>query len=99
MHRAHHGDDVVGAGDREHLRMGLPHDIAFGAEAAGDDHLAVFPERFADRVERLIDRRVDEAAGIDNHQVGVAIAGRDPIAFCAQLREDALGVHERLGAP
>ncbi len=67
VHRAH---DLVGgvrAGDGQHLRMRLPDDIAFCAQAAGDDDLAVFGERFADRVERFFNRRVDEAAGIHHH--------------------------------
>jgi hypothetical protein len=33
-----------------------------GAEAAGDDDLAVFGQRLADRGQRLVDSGVDEAA-------------------------------------
>jgi len=67
------------------------------AEAAGDDHSSVLVERLADRVERLLDRGVDEAAGVDDDEVGVVVRGRGGIALGAQLREDALGVDERLG--
>ena len=69
-----------------------------GAEAAGDDHLAVLGERFADRVERLGDRGVDEAAGVDDDEVGAVVGRRDVVALGAQLGEDLLGVDERLRA-
>ena len=69
-----------------------------GAEAAGDDHLAVLGQRFADRVERLGDRGVDEAAGVDDDEVGAVVVGRDRVALGAQLREDLLGIDERLRA-
>ena len=71
VHRAHHFVGGVRAGDGQHARMGFPDDIALGAEAAGDDHLAVFGQRFADRIERFLDRGVDEAAGVDDDQIGV----------------------------
>ena len=71
--------------------------LVLRAQAAGDDHLAVLGERFADRVERFLDRRVDEAAGVDDDEVGAGVVGRDGVALGAQLREDALGVDQRLG--
>ena len=69
-----------------------------GAEAAGDDHLAVSRQRLADRVERFVHRAVDEAAGVDDDQVGALVGADDVIALGAQLREDALGIDQRLGA-
>ena len=59
--------------------------------------LAVLGERLADRVERLLDRGVDEAAGVDDDEVGAGVVGRGDVALGAQLGEDALGVDERLG--
>ena len=58
--------------DREHLRMRVADEVAavLRAEAAGDDHLAVLGERLADRVERFGDRGVDEAAGVDDDEIG-----------------------------
>jgi hypothetical protein len=53
--------------------MHLGDDAFLRAEAAGDDDPSVLGERFAYRVERLLDRRVDEAAGIDDDEVGVVI--------------------------
>ena len=72
-------------------------EIVLHAEAAGDHHLAVLVERFADRVERFLDRGVDEAAGVDDDEVGAGVVGRGGVALGAQLREDALRVDERLG--
>ena len=66
--------DFVGgvrAGDGEHLRMRVLDHVALGAETAGDDHLAVFRERFADRIERFLDGGIDEAAGVDDDEVGI----------------------------
>jgi hypothetical protein len=66
------------------------------AEAAGHHHSSVLGECFADGVERFLDRGVDEAAGVYDDEVGVVIAGRGGVALGAKLREDALGIDERL---
>jgi hypothetical protein len=76
--------------------MHLRHHAFLRAEAAGDDHLAVLGQRLADRVERFLDRRVDEAAGVDDDEVRVVVRrGRD-VALRTQLREDALGIYKGL---
>jgi hypothetical protein len=67
-------------------------------EAPGDDHLAVLGERLADGAERLLDRGVDETAGIDDDQIGAGVIGRGGVALGAQLREDALRIDQRLRA-
>ncbi len=72
--RPHDFSGCVRAGDSEHARMSFPDDVSLGAEAAGDDYSAVLGERFADGVERLVDRLVDEAAGIDDDEIGILIA-------------------------
>jgi len=66
-------------------------------EAAGGDHFAVLGKRLADRVERFLDRRIDEAAGVDDDEVGVVVARRGGIALGTQLSEDALRIDEGLG--
>jgi len=76
--------------------MDFRHHALFCAEAAGDDDFAVLRERLADGVERFLDRGVDEAAGVDDDEVGVIVARRGRIALGAKLREDALGIDERL---
>jgi hypothetical protein len=90
------------AGDGEDLRMHagnqVPATLALGAEAAGDDDLAVLGERLADRLERFLDGGVDEAAGVDDDEVGVLVGRARRIAFGPQLREDEFGVDQRLRA-
>jgi len=73
MDRRHHAGDVVRTGHRKHRRMRVPDHSVLRAEATGDDHAAVLGERLADRPERLLDRGVDKAAGIDDHEVGTAV--------------------------
>jgi hypothetical protein len=68
------------------------------AEATGDDDLAILCQRLADRIERFLYGSVDETAGVDDDDIGGAVARHDFVAFHAQLGEDAFGVHERLGA-
>jgi len=76
--------------------MNFFYQVVFYPQASGDDDLAVLGERLADGAERLLDRGVDEAAGIDDDEVGAGVARRGEIALGAQLREDALGIDERL---
>jgi hypothetical protein len=77
--------------------MGFLHDAFFRTQATRDDYPAVFRERLADGVERFLDGGVDETAGVDDDQVRAGIVGRSLIALGAQLREDALGIDQRLG--
>jgi hypothetical protein len=68
--RPGHGQNL-GVGAADHIIAGR---ILLGAEAAGDDDLAVFGQRLADGVERLLDCGIDEAAGVDHHEVGAVVA-------------------------
>ena len=81
---------------RVRLSYQLP--IAFGAETTRHDYASIFRERLTDGVQRFLYGRVNEAAGIYHHQIGVLISRGDGVAFGAQLRKDLLGVNERLGA-
>ena len=100
VHGRHDFGRRVRAGDGKHLGVCLLDERAaiLGAQAAGHDDLAVLGERFADRVQRFGDGRIDEAAGVDHDQVRAVVGGRDDIALGAQLREDLFGVDQRLGA-
>ncbi len=100
VHRLHHLRGRMRPGDGEHFGMRAAHEFAavLCAEAAGDDHLAVLGDRLADRVERFRDRRVDEAAGVDDDQVRPGIGRGDRVALGLQLREDLLGVDQCLRA-
>ena len=46
------------------------------AHAAGDDDLAVLGQRLADGVERFRLRAVEEAAGVDDDEVGALVLAR-----------------------
>src|SRR3546814_7559625 len=70
----------------------------WSSDVCSSDLLAVLGHRLADRVQRLGHRRIDEAAGVHHHHVGVVVAGRQLVAFDPQLGEDALGIDQRLGA-
>jgi hypothetical protein len=59
---------------------------------------AVGGQRLADGVQAFLHRIVNEAAGVDDHQVSAFAGLAGFVAFGAQLREDQFGVRERLGA-
>jgi hypothetical protein len=79
--------------------MRVADEVVLDAQATGDDDLAVLGECLADRMERFLDRGVDEAAGVDDDEVGAGVVLRGLVALGAQLREDALGVDQRLRTP
>ena len=78
--------------------MHLSYLLLFNPQTPRDDHLAVLGERLADGAERLLDGGVDEAAGVDDDEVGAGVVGRGGIALGAQLRENALRIDERFRA-
>ena len=98
VHGGH--DALIGLrpGDREHVRMLLADQFGRRAHAAGDDDLAVFLQRRADGAQRLVARRIQEAAGVHDDQVGAVMLARDLVALGAQARQDALGIDKRLRA-
>jgi hypothetical protein len=79
--------------------MSVPDEVLLGPQATGDDDLAVLGERLADRMERFLDRGVDEAAGVDDDEVGAGVVLGGVVTLGAQLRENALGVDQRLRTP
>src|SRR5690606_35373085 len=96
---AHDALDVGLAGDSQDLRMPLEDLLRAFAEAAGDDDPATAGgQGLADVVESILDRRRDDAAGVDDHQLGVVIALDKLVAVGAELTDDALAVDQRLGA-
>jgi hypothetical protein len=77
----------------------LSYELFFCSQTTRDHDLAVFAECLADGAERLLDRRVDEAAGVDDDEVRAGVGGRGGVALGAQLRENALRVDQRLRTP
>ncbi|MDR8763954.1 hypothetical protein FEP90_05680 [Burkholderia multivorans] len=103
VHSLHHFADRMRARDGEHLRVHFLDQARAArallrAETAGDDHLAVLGQRFADRVEAFLHGFVDEAARVDDDEVGAVVGAGDFIAFGAQLGDDLFGVDERFRA-
>jgi hypothetical protein len=98
VHRLHHAGVVLRPRDGQHAGVCLADDRGALAQAPGHDHLAVFLHRLADRVQRFGHRGIDEAAGVDHHHVGRALAGHDLVALDPQLGEDAFGIDQCLGA-
>ena len=98
MHRRHNALIGLRTGDRQHIGVFLADDLRLGAEAASDDDAAVFRKGGTDGVERLVARRIEEAARIDDDEVGAVMLAGDLVAFGAEPRDDALGIDERLRA-
>ena len=98
MHGIQHALILLRPGDRQHAGIGGLDLLRFRAHAAGDDDLAVLGHGVADRAERFLLGAVEEAAGVDDDDVGAVMLARELIAFRAQARDDALGIHQRLGA-
>ena len=73
VHGRHHFVSRMWSGHRQDLGVRLLDDIAFGAEAARHDHSAVFSKGFADRLERLFHRRIDEPTGVYDDEIGILV--------------------------
>ena len=71
---------------------------ALRTEAAGDDDTAVRGQRLADGVQAFLHRVVDEAAGVDDDQVGARERLAGVVALGAQLGQDQFGIGQRLRA-
>jgi hypothetical protein len=74
--------------------MGLFYQVFFETQASRDDDLAILGERFADGAEGFLDRGVDEAAGVDDDEVGAGIVRRGEITLCPELGKDSFGIYE-----
>ena len=103
MDGIHHFGQRVRTSDGQHFRVHLHDDVVagsifLGAQATGDDDLAVFGQRFADGVQRLLHGSIDKAAGIDDHQIGASVGFRRFVTFGAQLGEDLFRVDQRFRA-
>ena len=76
--------------------MSVPDEVVLDPEATRDDDLAILGQRLADRLQRVLDRGVDEAAGVDDDEVGAGVVGRGDVALGAKLGKDAFRVDQRL---
>ncbi|MDT4826226.1 hypothetical protein FQZ97_595320 [compost metagenome] len=102
VHGIHHLLRGMRASDGQHAGVHLAHEVAalvagLGAQAAGDDHTAILGERFADGVQAFLHGIVDEAAGVDDHEVGALEGLGGLIALGTQLGQDQFGIGQCLG--
>ena len=103
VHRVHHFLRGMRAGDGQHAGMHLAHQVAAalafaGTQTSGDDDLAILGQRLADGVQAFPHRVVDEATGVDDHQIGTGEGLGGLVTLGAELREDEFGIGQRLGA-
>ena len=97
MDRGHDLGKGLGASNGQDLGMGVPDQVRARPQAAGHHHPAVLGQGLANGLQGLGHRRVDETAGIDDHQVRPGVAGGDGVALRPQLGEDPFGIDGRLG--
>jgi len=77
--------------------MGFPDQVFLETQTTCDHDLAILGQSFAYGAERLLDRGIDEAAGVDDNEVGAGVVRRGDITLGPQLGEDALRVYKCLG--
>src|SRR3569623_1276264 len=99
VHGVEHALILLRAGDRQDVGIFLLELLRLCAHAAGDDDLAVLRHGLADGAERFLLGAVEKAAGIDDDDVRAVVLARELIPLRAQARDDALGIHQRLGTP
>ncbi|KAH0423538.1 hypothetical protein KCU90_g8702, partial [Aureobasidium melanogenum] len=97
VHGLHHFAERVRTGHGQHLWMHFFDQVRAArallcTEAARNDHLAVFVERLADRVEAFLHGFVDEAAGVHDDEVRAVVRAGDLVTLGAQLRDDLFGI-------
>ena len=98
MHGIQHAFVLLRPGDRQHVGIGFFDLLGFRAHAAGDDDLAVLGHGLADGPQQFLLGAIEEAAGVDDHEVSAIMLACKLVALGAQARDDALGIHQRLGA-
>jgi hypothetical protein len=85
-------------GDRQYVGVGIADAGLVHAHAAGDDDAAVAGHGLADRLEAFGPGAVEEAAGVDDDDVGALPGTGDLVTLGAEARDDAFGIDQRLGA-
>ena len=88
----------MGPRDGQDGWVGFFYQVLFKTQTPGNDYLAIFRERFADGIQRFLDRSVDEAAGVDDDEIGAGVVRRGDITLGPELGEDPFGIYECLRA-
>jgi hypothetical protein len=98
FHFLKHCGSAVGAGNGLHSGPGIQNKLPIRAEAARDYHIGTMLQSLADDIQRLFDRILDKAAGVNNHRVRILIGGADLIPLLHKKSDDVLGIHQILAA-
>src|ERR1700745_1141569 len=98
MHCRDHALGLLRASDSEHLRIALRNRLGLRPHAARDDDLAVLGQSLADRAKGFLLGTVEEAAGVEDDQIGAIVLARELVTLGAQARDDALGIDQCLRA-
>ena len=98
VHRGQYAFVLLRPRHRQHLRMRGRNLFRLRAHAAGHDDFAVFLKRRPDCGERFRLRAIEEAAGINDRQVGIGVIAGEFVTFRAQPRDNTLGIDQRLRA-
>ena len=96
MNRIEHFIGGMRPGHRQYPRKATRYHVAARAETTRHDDLAVFLQRLANGLERLGHGIIDEATGVDHHQIGAGVVRGNDITLCTQTGEDALGIDQCL---
>ena len=99
----HHLIGRVRTRDRQHFGVnGLDEVFAAiidsGTQTAGHDHTTVFIQGFRNGVQAFLDRLIDEATGVDDHQISTLKGFAGLITFSTQSGENQLGVGQSFWA-
>ncbi len=97
VQRLHHPCLVMRSRNRQYLWVSSKNLACLGPQTAGHDDSPIFRQCFSDSVQRLLDGRFDEAAGIHHHHVRPPIISHHVVPFGPDLRQDPFGIHQRLG--
>ncbi len=95
---AEHAHDLVDLGELVEQYVFLTLGQAAGDNDPPDLSGAFAVEQFLDHAARFLTGRVDEPAGIDDHQIRLLPLGNQHEPVLGQQPQHALGIHEVLGA-
>ena len=98
VHRFHDLLILVRPRDREHFGMRGFNHVWLCAKTACDNDFAIRFDRLSDGIEAFVARAIEEAACVDQHQIGAVIVAADLIAFGPQARDNAFRIHKRFWA-
>ena len=97
MDRVHHTFIGLRTCYRCHCGIGVADLFGLRAHASRHNHFAILGERLADGFERLRFGAIKKAACVDDDGVCTLMIFGELVTLCAQPRDDALAIDERLG--